>query len=48
MRPPQESSGNSLFPDGSTVRLSGDTALLIRFTTHARTIELDRGEAFFN
>jgi len=34
-------------PDGSTVRLGGDTALLIRFTARARTIELDHGEAFF-
>jgi ferric-dicitrate binding protein FerR (iron transport regulator) len=34
-------------PDGSKIRLGGDTALLTRFTAHARTIELDRGGAFF-
>jgi transmembrane sensor len=34
-------------PDGSKIRLGGDTALLARFTVHARTIKLDRGEAFF-
>ena len=34
-------------PDGSRIRLGGDTALFARFTAEARTIELERGEAFF-
>jgi transmembrane sensor len=34
-------------PDGSRMTLGGDTKLSVRFATHARTIELDHGEAFF-
>jgi len=34
-------------PDGSRIRMGGDTGLAIKFTAHARTIELDHGEAFF-
>lgn len=36
-----------ILPDGSKIRLGGDTALFTRFTAHARIIELERGEAFF-
>ena len=37
-----------ILPDRSKMRLGGDTVLSIRFTAQARTIELDRGEAFFS
>ena len=35
-------------PDQSTVELNTDTALQVRYSDHARMIELRRGEAFFD
>jgi len=36
-----------LLPDGSMIKLGGDTSLVARFTADARNIRLEHGEAYF-